>query len=291
MRTMVPLFLLNVDSYKWLLYDFSMDEKICSKCKKLLPLKEFYAGKQWRDGLRPWCKICFNGANKARYHKKCAENPPHHRWNRDLVRHTYFSSVELPIQAYILGLLAADGNVIGSVPRISLELSTKDQDLLTLIRDELAPGHTIRIRLREASANRFKSGESATLAFTSHEMVKHLAQFGVVPRKSSIIRWPFALPAHLASAFLLGYFDGDGNITWTINNGYRYPKWILTSGSIDFLQDVISIVRENLGITIGGPYSRGNRSYIIGSTGKKAYQLDEWLHASGLGLTRKRLLL
>ncbi|HBE25035.1 MAG TPA: hypothetical protein DDW33_05030 [Ktedonobacter sp.] len=103
------------------------------------------------------------------------------------------------------------------------------------------------------------------------------------------MHWPSLLPSHLASAFLLGYFDGDGSITWTINNGYPYPKWVLTSGSVDLLKEIISIVREQLGITIGGPYLRpGGRTYTLCTTGKKAFLLDEWLHTSGLGLARKR---
>jgi LAGLIDADG-like domain len=266
-----------------------MEEKICSKCKNPWPTIQFYPNKKWKDGFHPWCKDCLSTTSKARYEQHCAENPPHHRWHRDQIRHAYFSSVERPIQAYLLGLLAADGNIINSVPRISLELSVKDIDLLTLVRDELAPGHIIRTRTRKGSANRFGSGESAILAFTSPEMITHLARFGIIPQKSLIMHWPSHLPSHLASAFLLGYFDGDGSITWTINNGYPYPKWVLTSGSVDLLKEIISIVREQLGITIGGPYLRpGSRTYTLCTTGKKAFLLDEWLHTSGLGLARKR---
>ena len=182
-----------------------MNEKICSKCHKPWPLAAFYPNKRWKDNLHPWCKTCFNAASKARYEKKCADNPPSYRWHRDSIRHTYFSSVEQPIQAYLLGLLSADGNVISSVPRISIEeLSTKDQCLLELMRDELAPGHTIRLRTRKASSTRFGVGESATLAFTSPMMVSDLAGVpGIVPNKTLALRWPSALPSHLAPDFLL----------------------------------------------------------------------------------------
>lgn len=267
-----------------------MEEKICSKCQKPWPTTEFYSGKQWKDGLHPWCKICFNAAGKARYQKQTFDKPMHHRWNHDLVRHSYFSHLDTPMQAYLLGFLAADGNVLSTVPRISIELSTKDQDLLTLIRDELAPGHSIRTRRREKGANRFASGESATLAFTSLQMVTDLALFGIVPKKSRTIRWPSALPLHLASPFLLGYFDGDGNITQTIVKETSYPIWHLTSGSINFLHDIISIAKEQADIAIGGPYPAGSiHTYFIRVTGKKALLLDKWLHIEGLGLTRKRI--
>ena len=266
-----------------------MNEKICSKCHKPWPLAAFYPNKRWKDNLHPWCKTCFNAASKARYEKKCADNPPSYRWHRDSIRHTYFSSVEQPIQAYLLGLLSADGNVISSVPRISIELSTKDQCLLELMRDELAPGHTIRLRTRKASSTRFGVGESATLAFTSPMMVSDLARFGIVPNKTFALRWPSTLPSHLAPDFLLGYFDGDGNITQTTVKDTTYPIWNLTSGSIDLLHDIITNVKEHTGISIGGPYRKGVHSYTIRVTGKKASSLDQWLHVSGLGLARKCL--
>jgi hypothetical protein len=279
--------LMNI-GVRW--YNNFMDEKKCSKCKKPQDREtDFYPNKRWKDGLHPWCKTCFNAAGKARYEKKCVENPPHHRWNRDLVRHSYFAHVDTPLQAYILGFLAADGNIDGKNLRISLELSVKDSDVLTFIRDELAPGHNIHTRNRKTSANRFGSGESVQFAFTSVEMIAHLARFGIIPRKTLIMRWPSILPSHLAPTFLLGYFDGDGNITQTIVKDTAYPIWNLTSGSIDFLRDIIAIVKEHIGISIGGPYRKGVHSYTIRVTGKKAVLLDEWLHASGLGLARKRL--
>ncbi len=267
-----------------------MDEKICTKCTKSQPLTEFYRGKKWKDGLHPWCKTCFNSANKARREKKCIESPPSYRWNRDSICHTYFSAVDKPIQAYILGFLAADGTIVSSLPRIDLELSVKDYELLEFVRDELAPNHTIHRRLRERSSTRFASGESATLSFTSPQMVTDLARFGIVPKKTLTMQWPSELPEHLERDFLLGYFDGDGSITSTVNFGCLYHVWTLCSGSIKFLEEVISIVKKHTGIHLGGPYKKlPSKTGVIRVTGSKAIMLDEWLHISGLGLARKRI--
>ncbi len=125
-----------------------METKLCSKCYQIQPASNFYRSQRWRDGYHPWCKSCFNIAGKARYEARCAKYPPQYRWNRDAVRHNYFAIVTRPLQAYLLGLLAADGNVLASVPRISMELSMRDVELLTLVRDELAPAHQIRERTR-----------------------------------------------------------------------------------------------------------------------------------------------
>ena len=121
-------------------------------------------------------------------------------------------------------------------------------------------------------------------------MVSDLAQFGVVPAKSLKIHWLQQLPLELARDYILGYFDGDGYITHTINNGYRYEIWALISGSPDFLRDVAAIVLQQSGIKLSGPYSKsGTNSSVIRVMGKRAIQLDQWVHQNGLGLIRKRI--
>lgn len=125
-------------------------------------------------------------------------------------------------------------------------------------------------------------------------MVADLARFGIVPAKSLTLRWPTELPSELARDFLLGYFDGDGFITYTINNGYRYGRWGLTSGSIAFLEVAMGVVRDQTGVILGGPHKKtpapGN-TYTAYVTGLGAARLDAWIHKSGLGLARKRLQL
>jgi hypothetical protein len=128
-----------------------MDEKACSRCKQTKSTSEFYRHKGWRDGYHPWCKSCFNEEGSARYERQCVKMPPKYRWRRNEVMHDFIANVTTPLQAYLLGFLAADGNVLSPQDRISVELSTKDLDLLTLIRNTLAPGHQIRKRTRSAS--------------------------------------------------------------------------------------------------------------------------------------------
>ncbi|PWT72052.1 MAG: hypothetical protein C5B60_10040 [Chloroflexi bacterium] len=268
-----------------------MDEKVCSRCKQTKSTSEFYRNKGWRDGYHPWCKSCFSEACRAQYERRCAKTPPKYRWHRNEVRHDFFANVTTPLQAYLLGFLAADGNVLAPLNRISVELSTKDLDLLTLIRNTLAPGHQLRKRTRCASDKRYGSGESCTLSFTSARMVQDLARYGIVPAKTLHLRWPSLLPTEMARDFLLGYFDGDGHITHTVSFGIRYGIWGITAGSPDFLRDVIAFVRNQTGIVLRGPHQKATsaRSYTIRITGSGAVRIDQWIHESGLGLLRKRL--
>jgi hypothetical protein len=81
------------------------------------------------------------------------------------------------VKAYVLGVLAADGNVLPKHHRITLELSARDADLLETIRDELVPGGAIVTRHRNGY-------DYQTLAFVSHSMVNDLEMLGVTAAKS-----------------------------------------------------------------------------------------------------------
>jgi hypothetical protein len=269
----------------------TMDEKACSRCKQTKSTSEFYRNMSWQDGYHPWCKSCLSEASRVQYERRCAKTPPKYRWHRNEVVHDFFADVMTPLQAYLLGFLAADGNVFSPLNRISVELSTKDLDQLTLIRDTLAPSHRIRCRTRSTSDKRYGSGESCTLSFTSARMVQDLARYGIVPAKTFHLRWPALLPPELARDFLLGYFDGDGHITHMVKFGIRYGIWGIASGSPDFLRDVIAIVRNQTGIEIRGPHNKGTRSrcYYIRIVGSRAVRIDHRIHEGGLGLQRKRL--
>lgn len=187
----------------------------------------------------------------------------------------YFRRIDTAEKAYILGLLAADGNV-SDRGRISLGLQVKDGDLLRFVRDRLAPRHVITT----TEARGF-----ASFGFTSHEAVADLAKWGVVPRKSRTVQWPTALGT-FQRLYLLGYFDGDGS-AFVIRD--RYPGWSVCSGSRALLEGLKDYVLTATGVELGKIMHRPNADlYEVGTSGSGAYVVDEWLHQDGLGLDRKR---
>ena len=50
--------------------DFEKGTKICSKCKKELPLENFWKSKSTNDGLVTYCKKCCCKYGKEYYEKK-----------------------------------------------------------------------------------------------------------------------------------------------------------------------------------------------------------------------------
>lgn len=265
-------------------YQQKAEEKRCSRCKKVKPVSDFYRHKQWRDGFHVYCRSCVLAHQKEKREQKLLLNPLTFRWKRDLVRHDYFAQIDKPIKAYVLGVLAADGNVLDRYDRITLELSIKDANLLEIIRDELVPGGAITMRTRRGYTYQ-------VLAFVSHPMVKDLNALGVTPAKSRTILWPENLPPCFAREFILGYFDGDGFITHHKRSNGLYPYIGFTSGSFDLLVRIADIIEQQTGIRPRGPWKKQNsRAYTMRSAGKDALAIDEWLHASGLGLKRKYLV-
>lgn len=189
--------------------------------------------------------------------------------------HDYFTLVKQPEQAYILGLLAADGNVSDGHPRIIFGQQAKDAALVEFVRDRLNP---------VANLHRRRDGYT-TLQVTSRQMTEDLARYGLVPRKSRVLQWP-AMPGPLLRPFLLGYFDGDG--TAYLVRG-KYPGWSVCSGSEPFLIGMKEFIRASTGVVLEKIHHRpGTDLYQVATTGRGAWVVDEWLHQDGLGLARKR---
>jgi len=90
---------------------------------------------------------------------------------------------------------------------------------------------------------------------------------------------------------LLGYFDGDGFITWSQNRNYRYPRWALL-GTGAFLSEAMRVINAETGIRPRPIHRKaGTRISALHINGRDAWTVDSWLHADGeLGLTRKRLV-
>jgi hypothetical protein len=262
-----------------------MGDKHCPRCGEAKPHSDFYANAGWRDGLHPYCKPCLLAYQRsARQAKLDATNPHRRKWTKWSLKHDYFHNIDDPLKAYLLGLLAADGNVLDSTPRITLELATKDVELVELLRDAIAPGVPLRYRNPRGNGARH-----ATLAVTSAEMVADLARFGIVPRKTSTLRWPVEVPVAMQRPYLLGHFDGDGFVT--IAHRYRgraSGRWgllgtrALLEGAIDLIAREVDVRPRNIRAKPGVHY--------VNIDGPDALKVDEWLHnGMPFGLERKRL--
>jgi DNA-binding CsgD family transcriptional regulator len=203
------------------------------------------------------------------------------------VRHDYFTQVDTPLKAYLLGLLAADGCVSSSSNCISLRVSVKDAELAEVMRGELSPLALVSRETMAPLPGYVKCREAARFAVTSPQMKADLGRYGVVPRKTFILRWPALLEPHLEAPFILGCFDGDGCLQ-AAGRPFRW-RWELYSASEGFLVSAREAILRHTGLEMIKGVSRRGLHQLRLNGGKSVDVLDAWLHADVPGLGRKRL--
>lgn len=195
------------------------------------------------------------------------------------IRHDYFHQIDTPEKAYVLGLIAADGNVRSDNGRLQLKLEVKDRSAVELVRDQVAPDAPLREELTNLG------NTMIVFAVQSPAIAQGLALHGVIPNKSHAMSWPNLVPKHLEGSYICGYFDGDGSL-----QSVKYPRWTIVSGTITFLERIQNVIEIHTGVHVGGPYTqKGQRVWSIVKSGKAVRELDEWIHRDVPGLPRKRL--
>lgn len=132
-----------------------------------------------------------------------------------------FSVMDTEEKAYIVGLLAADGNVTKK-PRgnLFMAIGLAEQDLkhLETLRSILCPNALlVRYKARKTSHQDFLS-----LRIYDTQLCKDLSLWGIVPRKAKILKPPKNFPQELVHHFIRGLFDGDGSFYLQKGTNYLY---------------------------------------------------------------------
>lgn len=125
---------------------------------------------------------------------------------------TQFFFKESENLAYLLGLIASDGNVHSTENRIEIELQNSDGELLEKIRKIIKLERPIKYY---ECNNGYKKSK---LYFYSKEIKDKLATYNIIPQKtySEKFDFPFVLNKKYWIDYIRGLFDGDGSIK---NNG------------------------------------------------------------------------
>lgn len=128
--------------------------------------------------------------------------------------------------AYCLGFISADGHIWKNRPFITIGLSSKDDYILTYIRDCISPTSRIRYSKNHVQIN-----------IHSVEIHKDLVKFGVNNGKTFNLDINFNIPTKYWGDYLRGVFDGDGSI-WSIKHGKEYYYANIVSASKNFLEKI-----------------------------------------------------
>lgn len=128
---------------------------------------------------------------------------------------SFFKTIDTQEKAYVLGFLAADGNVnpdkYGCEIRICLH--QRDKDVLEKINNVWDSTYPVRIhRSTELSGFPGTNREQVKLSIRSSQFQIDLAKYGIIPNKTAVLRYPI-IPDGMDRHFLRGFLDGDGHIT------------------------------------------------------------------------------
>lgn len=135
----------------------------------------------------------------------------------------YFNIINTKEKAYWLGFIYADGTIIESKNKERNNKSTSRIKLSQNQKDRILIYRFCRIvGLNIKKISIYKKWNAYEIRVRNHQMVDDLMKHGVLHRKSKIIKLPSLNNRKLYLAFLLGFFDGDGEMGSTrIHSGSK----------------------------------------------------------------------
>lgn len=119
-----------------------------------------------------------------------------------------FDVIDSPDKAYCLGLWYADGCNKLKNNTITIELQSRDVDVLIRMKTFLES--EMPLKFTPANQRQNRKQDTYTLNINSQYMCKRLNDLGFVPCKSLILDFPYWMDKDLIPYMLRGYIDGDG---------------------------------------------------------------------------------
>lgn len=161
-----------------------------------------------------------------------------------------FKSIDTQEKAYWLGFISADGNVYinrkSGGGKLSIALSSVDEShLYKFLKFIESDSRAYKRRNHKGYSN---NTEVSHIEVSSIEMVNDLIGYGVIPRKSLILKPP-ALRDDLIKHYIRGFFDGDGSI-YTQKRFNKNNERITDSYYINFTGtlEILEWIQNNIGI-------------------------------------------
>jgi len=193
-------------------------ECICSVCGKKIKIKKSQY-KRRNKNSNITCSIkCLSEIKKKIY---AGRNNPNCKY--DKLDDNFFSEIDSPEKAYILGWIASDGHV-GKNGSITIQIHEKDKKILFDMRDLVC---------KQIPIVEYKKKNQCSLTFNSKKMSIDICRWlcmATPGKKSKTVQFPNLKNDLLTWNFLRGLFDGDGCIANPkINKKRVYPACSIAS--------------------------------------------------------------
>lgn len=207
-----------------------------------------------------------------------------------------------PNMAYIIGIIAADGNLfkVKNKESYRITITQYDKHLLEWIAKEI--GYTGKIKESiipntVASVGTHVQSKKSEfyrydLVFCSKYIYDRLEEIGISQNKSLTLG-KLQIPREYFKYFLRGYIDGDGSVSYykdkrKVKDYYSLEVSIL--GSYNFLKWIQAVVHTVTNLPKQKPYTKiGSKIKVIRYRGNVAVSFCKWLYSDELtfGIQRK----
>lgn len=163
---------------------------------------------------------------------------------------SFFENINSPEKSQILGLLYADGSVSSINKLVSLRLERSDEKYLESIKNCLKSNKPLYYLkgaefISPMNKKIYKRKDTAILDITNKKIYYDIIKIGLIPRKKFLnVNIPHINPL-LLKYFVLGYFEGDGCISWNIKHSVYY---ISICGSQNLCNDIKNIIYHQLNL-------------------------------------------
>lgn len=148
--------------------------------------------------------------------------------------------------AYVLGFIAADGNICKSGNSHMVQIGCDDLDIIEKIKKTLSLNSPIQKRKRQQNTK-----ISYQLRFSDRKIYFRLQKLGITPRKSLTIRPPRAMPSKFTSHYVRGFFDGDGSVWISKRSNKKRLVSVFYTASVKMVDFLYKIVRSNCPLFVG----------------------------------------
>ena len=174
------------------------------------------------------------------------------------MRHSFFDSIQIEVQAYMLGFYAADGNINEKRKTLRIQLAEDDFEIVNLYRDLIAPtARTFRFQEKFKPVGRngktYKCSASYGVDINSTLICQSLVNLGFGYRKTWEEHKLPDIKPELIRHFIRGYFDGDGSIIGSyVKPDIKYKKnarfrayWNVVSKTKSLLVEIQQFLERN----------------------------------------------
>ena len=175
---------------------------------------------------------------------KCKNN----RNRKYNLNENYFEVIDTEHKAYWLGFIMADGAVCKTAKstksdtnRLYINISDVDKELLNTLCDDLNYDRT-QVKSYIPNGSTYSNNKMCKLNINSTKICEDLKKYGIIKQKTGKEKFVL-LDDALMPHFIRGFFDGDGTVYNTYQNGPRITH-VGFSGNYIFLNNLKTYLKK-----------------------------------------------